>query len=314
MPRGRAGTGPSRHRSRRRPGTGCRPEWRTSRRQQRGPLPVQPACRGPQQARDPQHEAQRQDARGGQAPDAVRQRADRRVDDRRPGEVRREIGDRGSVQPPRPFQVPGPQVQGLVLEGGVGPDEPQRQGRLYGQDGQPAASRRSATLASAGRAWPSGRPTCGPARPRTTVRSARRAASGPACELHCQPARSGSAADQPSPAVRPVMAPGRAQRSQGRVAAQLHGPVARPELRRLRDRCAVIHGRTCLRSGTCQGASAPPTQPTEVYWQRHVPWRYPPGQEYRTRRTYSPVRAEAAAIAEFPGLRTLISRDDEVHV
>ncbi len=58
-------------------------------------------------------------------PDAVREGADGRVDDRCPGEVRGEVRDRRSVQPPRPFEMPGPQVQALVLERCVGPHEPQ---------------------------------------------------------------------------------------------------------------------------------------------------------------------------------------------
>ncbi len=37
------------------------------------------------------------------------------------------------MQPVRPFQVPGPQVQGLILERRVGPDQPDRKDRLNGQ-------------------------------------------------------------------------------------------------------------------------------------------------------------------------------------
>ena len=92
--------------------------------QQRRPLAVQPDRRGPQQTRDPEHEAQRQNARGSQAADAVRQGAQRRVENGRAGEVGGEVRDRRLVQPPGPFQVPGPQVQGLVLECRVGPDKP----------------------------------------------------------------------------------------------------------------------------------------------------------------------------------------------
>ena len=95
--------------------------------QHRGPLPVQTDCRGPQQARDPEHEAHRQDARGSEAAQAVRQSAQWRVDDGRPGKVRGEMRDRRLVQPPRPFQMPGPQIEGLVLKCCVGPDEPKRQ-------------------------------------------------------------------------------------------------------------------------------------------------------------------------------------------
>ena len=113
-------------------------------RQHAGPLAVQPDGRRPQQARDPEHEAQRKEAGRGQAADAVRQGPDRRVEDRRPGEVGGEVGDRGPVQPPGPFQVPGPQVERLILKGRVGPDQPQGQGRLHGQHDQqrPAADGR----------------------------------------------------------------------------------------------------------------------------------------------------------------------------
>ena len=60
-------------------------------------------------------------------PDAVRQSAQWRVDDGRPGKVRGEMRDRRLVQPPRPFQMAGPQIEGLVLKCCVGPDEPKRQ-------------------------------------------------------------------------------------------------------------------------------------------------------------------------------------------
>ena len=120
--------------------------------QQRGPLSVQPAGRGPQQAGDPEHEAQRQHARGGQAADAVRERADRRVEDRRPGEVRGEVGDRRPVQPPGPLQVPGPQVQGLVLKRRVGP-------RRAAGTGPPARPGRPAAATTPG-------PPAAPAGPR----------------------------------------------------------------------------------------------------------------------------------------------------
>ena len=71
----------------------------------------------------------------GQPPDAVGQRADRRVDDRRSGEVGREMRDRRAVQPMRPFQMPGPQIGGLILERRVGLDEPERKGRLNDEHG-----------------------------------------------------------------------------------------------------------------------------------------------------------------------------------
>ena len=58
-----------------------------SRRQERGPPSVQSDGRGPQKARDSEHEAQRQNARGRQASDAVRERAERRIDDGGPGEI-----------------------------------------------------------------------------------------------------------------------------------------------------------------------------------------------------------------------------------
>ena len=73
--------------------------------QHRGPLPVQADGRGPQQARDPEHEAHRQDARGSEASQAVRESAQWRVEDGRPGEVRGEMRDGRLVQPPGPFQM-----------------------------------------------------------------------------------------------------------------------------------------------------------------------------------------------------------------
>ena len=100
------------------------------------PLPVQPGCRAPQKSRDPEHEAQREDARGGQATHAIGEGAERRVHDRCPREVRREVRDRRAMQPPCPLQMPGPQVESLVLECRVGPQEPYRQGRLDQQHRQ----------------------------------------------------------------------------------------------------------------------------------------------------------------------------------
>ena len=95
MRRGPAGTGPSRRRWRRRPGTACRPRVANNAAASRAARrAVQPGGRGPQQAGDPQHEAQRQDPRGGQASDAVGERAQGRVEDGCPGEVGREVGDR----------------------------------------------------------------------------------------------------------------------------------------------------------------------------------------------------------------------------
>ena len=129
--------------------------------QHRGPLPVQADGRGPQQARDPEHEAHRQDARGSEAAQAVRESAQWRVDDGRPGEVRGKIRDRRLVQPPGPFQMAGPQIEGLVLKCRVGPDEPKRQPGLDGEHRE-QRPRAIAWLHSAGRpsharrghAWP----------------------------------------------------------------------------------------------------------------------------------------------------------------
>ena len=89
-----------------------------------------PPGRAPQQGGRPEHEHQRQDPGPGQAARPVRERAERRVDDGRTGEVVRERRDRRAVQPVRPLQVPGPQIQALVLERRVGPDQPERQQRL----------------------------------------------------------------------------------------------------------------------------------------------------------------------------------------
>ena len=93
--------------------------------EERGPPPVQPPGRAPQQRGRREHEDQGQDPGRGQAADVVRERAERRVDHRRAGEVIGKRGDSGAVQPVRPLQVPGPQVQSLVLVGRVGPDQPE---------------------------------------------------------------------------------------------------------------------------------------------------------------------------------------------
>ncbi len=45
-------------------------------------------------------------------------------------------GDRRAVQPVGDLQVTGPQIQGLVLEGGVGPHQVQGGGGLDGEHGQ----------------------------------------------------------------------------------------------------------------------------------------------------------------------------------
>ncbi len=104
--------------------------------EERGPPPEQPGGSAPQQDRGAEHERQRQDPRAGQPADAVRRRADRRVKDRRAREILRERRNRHAVQPVRPFQVPGMQVQGLTLGCGVGPQQPQRQSRLNRQHNQ----------------------------------------------------------------------------------------------------------------------------------------------------------------------------------
>ena len=108
-----------------------RPEHREKRRREkRGPPPEQPASGPPQQRRRPEHENQRQHPGRSQPPEAIGQRAHRRVDHRRPGEIRRERRHRPAMQPVRPLQMPGPQVLGLILERRIGPDQPQRQQRL----------------------------------------------------------------------------------------------------------------------------------------------------------------------------------------
>ena len=124
-------------------------------RQQCRPPPVQPARRGPEQAGDPEHEAERQHPRGRQAAEAVRHRPQRGIDDRRSGEVGGKVRDRCVVQPPGPFQVPGPQVQALILECRVGPGQPERQDGLDGQDRDQRPSRRD-QAADAGSPDPAG--------------------------------------------------------------------------------------------------------------------------------------------------------------
>ncbi len=76
--------------------------------EERGPPSVQPAGGGPQQGGSPQHEDQRQHSRSGQTSDAVRERSEQRIDDRRPGKERRELGQRRAVQHVRPLQMTRP--------------------------------------------------------------------------------------------------------------------------------------------------------------------------------------------------------------
>ncbi len=109
--------------------------------EERGPPPVPRPRRAPQQRGRREHEGQGQDPGPGQAGHVVRDRAQRRVDHRRAGEVVGERRDGRAVQPARPLQVAGPQIQGLVLVGRVRPDQPERQQRLddeYRQQRPPA--------------------------------------------------------------------------------------------------------------------------------------------------------------------------------
>ena len=172
----------------------------------------------------PEHEDQGQDPGRGQAPDAVRQRAERRVDDRSPGEVGRERRDRRAVQPVRPLQVPGPQVGGLILERRVGPDEPERKSRLNDEhrDQRPPA-----------RGIP----------------------------------------PEHSPFARATSGGSRGAVSSAESEASVAWRVVVP--------CSI--GRTCLRSGACQGRLGSPPAAHLLYWRHHTPWRYPPGQEYPIR-------------------------------
>ena len=103
-------------------------------REQGGAPPVQPGGRGPQQAGNPDHEAQRQDASGNQAAEAVGDSAEGRVQDGCAGEVGGKIRDRRVVQPVGPFQVSGPQIQGLVLECRVGSQQTKGQNDLDRED------------------------------------------------------------------------------------------------------------------------------------------------------------------------------------
>jgi hypothetical protein len=103
----------------------CGPEHgEQRRREKRGSSSEQPACGPPEQDRGAEHERQGQHAGPGQAAEAVRHRADRRVDHRRTGKIRRERRDRDTVQPVRPFQMPGNQVLGLTLGRGISPEQP----------------------------------------------------------------------------------------------------------------------------------------------------------------------------------------------
>ena len=70
-----------------------------------------------------QHAGQAQDPGRGQSPDAVGGRAQGRVDDRGAGEVRSEVRHGPAVQPVRPFQMAGPQVQRLILVGRIRPHQ-----------------------------------------------------------------------------------------------------------------------------------------------------------------------------------------------
>ncbi len=104
--------------------------------EERRPPPIAGAGRAPQQDGRAEHEDQRQDPRPGQAARMVSQRPERGVDHRRAGEVVGERRDGRAVQPAGPLQVPGPQVQGLVLVRRVGPDQPEGQQGLDDQDRQ----------------------------------------------------------------------------------------------------------------------------------------------------------------------------------
>ena len=93
-------------------------------------VPQQPGRRAPYEGRHAEHEDQGQQPRRGQPPEAVGDGSDRRVDDRGAGKPGLVIRDLGAVQPVRPFQVPGIQVQRLVPERGPGPDHADRERRL----------------------------------------------------------------------------------------------------------------------------------------------------------------------------------------
>ncbi len=126
--------------------------------EERGAAAEEPCGGGPGQGGGAEHEGQGQDAGAGQAAGAVGQGAEGRVEDGGAGEVGRERGDGGAVQQVGPFAVPGPQVQRLALEGGVGVDEAQGQGGLDDQDrGQRHPGPRQQPAAAAARS-PARRP------------------------------------------------------------------------------------------------------------------------------------------------------------
>ena len=114
-----------------------RPQHREQRgSEKRRPPPEQPPGRPPHQPGRPQHEHQRQHPGGGQPPDAVRQRPQRRVDHRRTGKVIRKRRHRSPMQHVRPQQMPRPQIQRLILERRISPHQPHRQHRLHHQHRQ----------------------------------------------------------------------------------------------------------------------------------------------------------------------------------
>ena len=101
-----------------------------------GPAPEQSASGSPEHDGGSEHEDEGQDPRSGEAPEAVGQRTEGRIDDRGPREVRGELGERRAVQHVRPLQMTRPQIKRLVLEHGVGPHQPEREDALGGQHGQ----------------------------------------------------------------------------------------------------------------------------------------------------------------------------------
>ena len=218
----------------------------------RGPAPEQPPGGGPQQRGGAEHERQGQDPGAGQAPDRVGERAERRVDDRGAGEVIRERGNGRAVQPVRPLQVPGPQVQRLVLERGIRPDQPQRPGRLNGQHH--------------GQRPPARHPP--PAHPPLLIRSGPPHPSPRRASLRRAGLRSASLRRAGLRSVSRGHAGSR--RGSGRS-----GSPGLPRRRAQPPSCcrhAVLHGPPRLRKGPIRGIGLPPAA-RKLCTQRHITWR-----------------------------------------
>ena len=193
------------------------------------------------QQRHAQHEDQGHDPGRRQPAEAVSQRPQRRVDHRRPREVRQERHRRPCSQP-GPLQMPGPQVGGLVLERGVRPQQPDRQ--------------RVCTTSTASNGSHTVRPGPGPVRPAPglswAARAQPRCAARPCCSARAEP--DGENRSQP------------AGLSSIRAPASEHGPRVVPPRQPARTHPTYCHVRASVcdlppeqkyRIGTVLSGSSP---------------------------------------------------------